>query len=119
MYRRVSRRKQRASQVAVLNCPRLREPRTSDPPRSAREPERTSPEIPLEHPTWWLVRRAELNAQTHERTWVLIGQFRDEEDAMRFALREAWECEVTRWGDRRPVWRSGKRLRVALVEREP
>jgi hypothetical protein len=60
------------------------------------------PAIESVHPTWWQVSRLEVRDGVGVR--VLIAERRTEHDAFAVVVGQAHQCELRRWGDRRPPY---------------
>jgi hypothetical protein len=60
------------------------------------------PAIVSVHPTWWHVSRLEVRPDGGVR--VLIAERRTEAEAFAVIMRQAHQCELRRWGDRRPPY---------------
>jgi hypothetical protein len=101
MYRRRSSLHQRQIARAALDRPRLTvDEAMRSPPALPRERLRSdAPAIEGRFSWWWRVRRVELHGD--ERREVLIAEFEDEEDALRFAIDQRSQCTVRRQGDKR------------------
>jgi hypothetical protein len=99
--------RQRASQRAALNRPRLSVDTSStervDVEQLRPQPERVDwPAIVSRHPRWWQVERVE--RRQGRLSFVLVAECETEDAAMRAALRQASQARVWRRDERRPPW---------------
>jgi hypothetical protein len=106
-----SRARTQARARVALNTPkRYVEPTREellDSPRARQLDRRDWPAIRSAHPHWWQVHRIE-RVNGAELRYVLIAECRTEGAAFLVAHRQQSQTRITKWGDKRPPYRSAR-----------